>query len=110
MPDLKPSIHISGGNPAGAPDFRPLNPWGRGFPKRPPRPDMSLWVCNVEVRATKQRLDVGIVGPRDAAQMLCDAINDQIDRGKERDWGDPQVVRVIDPAAVRAAQSRMMPR
>lgn len=83
------------GNPVGAPDYRPLNPWGRGFPKRPPKPDMSLWVCNVLDRQTGQRVNIGLCGPRDGAQMLADAVR-KANEGNGRPWAaDPQVVRVF---------------
>ncbi len=85
---------ISGGNPAGAPDFNPINKWGR-TPRRQPRPDTSMWVVSVEDRGTRERLCVGLVGPRGGADMLRDAIRKQIDLGKERRWADPQVVRVL---------------
>jgi hypothetical protein len=83
------------GNPVSDPTFKPLNPWGRDFPKRPPRPDRTMWCVSVENRETKQRQLVGLVGPMGGAQMLCDAIKQQIELGKERRWADPQVVRIL---------------
>ena len=83
------------GNPVATPNFRPLNPWGRGFPKRPPPPDKSTWCVSVEDRALGTRVLAGVAGPRDGAQMLCDAIKQQIELGRERSWADPQVVRIF---------------
>jgi len=90
---MKPSMHISGGNPAGMPDFRPINAWGR-MPKRKPRQDHSMWVCNVLDRTTGQRVNIGIVGPRDGAEMLAAAVRKSNEIAKP--WAaDPQVVRVF---------------
>ena len=91
---MKPSLHISGGNPAGVPNFKPINAWGRK-PKRPPPVDRTMWCVSVENRGKKQRELVGLQGPWGGAQMLCDAIRKQIELGKERQWADPQVVRVL---------------
>lgn len=90
---LKPSLRISGGTPAGMPDFKPMNPWGR-MPKRPPKQDRTLWVCNVEDRDTKQRLNIGLIGPKAGAEMLRDAVLKMNELGKC--WAaDPQVIRIL---------------
>lgn len=83
------------GNPVGAPDFNPINKWGRR-PKRPPRVDHAFFCVSVEELATKKRLSVGFVGPFDGAKMLRDAIQHQIELGRERNWADPQVVRILE--------------
>ncbi len=85
---------ITGGNPAGMPDFNPINKWDR-MPKRRPQPDISMWVVSVEERDTRRRIAVGLVGPRGGADMLCDAIRKQIELGNEKRWGDPQVIPVL---------------
>lgn len=90
---MKPSLRISGGNPVGAPDFRPINAWGR-MPKRSPPQDRSLWVCNVEDKETKRRVNIGLVGPKQGAEMLADAVRKMNEIGKC--WAaDPLVVRVF---------------
>ncbi len=97
------------GNPVSTPNFRPLNPWGRGFPKRPEPMDKSTWCVSVFDRNLGTRVMAGVVGPRDGPQMLCDAIKQQIELGRERNWADPQVVRVFDltqPAPSRDAAPR----
>ena len=82
------------GNPVATPDFKPLNPWGRGFPKRPPPQDMTLWVCNVEDRDSGRRVNIGLVGPKAGAEMLADTVRKMNETGKC--WAaDPQVVRVL---------------
>lgn len=90
---MKQSAFITGGNPAGAPDFRPLNPWGR-MPKRQPPVDKTMWVCNVEDRETGKRLNIGLIGPRAGAEMLAAAVRKANETGKS--WAaDPQVVRIL---------------
>lgn len=83
-----------GGTPAGYPDFVPLNPWGRGFPK-PPRP-IKRDVFQVVVRDRRDGNKELRVGPRwegrEHAEMLCLAIAEQIALGAERRWVDPVVV------------------
>lgn len=93
----KPLVRFSGGTPAGMPDFVPLNPWGRGFPKellnRPPRPVL----CQVIVRDRKngnKELRVGPKMAKEFAEMLRFTIEQQVRNGAERQWFDPVVVPV----------------
>lgn len=85
------------GNPVGAPDFKPLNAHGH-MPKRQPKPDTSMWCVSVmDITAMPhQRKLVGLVGPRDGAELLAGEIRKQIELKGKRVWAqDPQVVRVF---------------
>jgi hypothetical protein len=91
---LRPSIRVEGGNPAGFPDFVPLNPWGRAMPKpaQPPRPPVSQVVVR-DMRDGGKELRVG---PKwcgvEGAAMLCQTIEQEIAAGREKRWRDPVVV------------------
>ena len=90
---MKPSMRITGGNPAGAPNFNPINKWGR-MPRRAPPQDHSMWVCDVEDTETRRRVQIGLVGPKQGAEMLAEAVRRMNEKGKC--WAaDPQVVRVL---------------
>ena len=81
------------GNPVSAPNFNPINKWGR-MPKRPPPQDRSLWVCDVEDVESGKRVQIGLVGPKQGAEMLAGAVRRMNEMGKC--WAaDPQVVRVL---------------
>lgn len=90
---LTPSVRVSGGTPAGFPDFVPMNPWGRAMPKpaarvRPP-------VSQVVVRDLRHGGRETRLGPKAATQwveMWCQAIREQIALGRETRWADPQVI------------------
>lgn len=91
----KPLVRFSGGTPNGYPDFVPLNPWGRGFPK-PPRPEKpDLYQVVVKDKA-KGNVEVP-VGPKwghEFAEMVRLAIANEIKLGRERRWTDPVVVKI----------------
>jgi hypothetical protein len=82
------------GNPVATPDFNPINKWGRR-PKPKPKVDHAFFCVSVERVVDKGREMVGFVGPFDGAKMLRDAIAHQIELGRERNWADPQVIRIL---------------
>ncbi len=93
----KPLVRVSGGTPAGMPDFVPLNPWGRGFPKellnKPPRPPLYQVIVRDAKNGNKE-LRVGPKAPRENAEMWCMAISRLIASGEEKQWFDPIVIEV----------------
>lgn len=95
---LRPSIRISGGNPAGFPDYRPLNPWGRAMPKskKKPKPDFYQVVVETSSRdGTKHMLPVSPRASREFCMPLCSAIETEIAAGRERTWKNPCIVKVL---------------
>lgn len=99
VPVLKPSITVGhgSGQPAGMPDFYPVNPWGRDMPKpeRPPRPPLYQVVV-LDKRRGNAETRVGPMCPHENAAMLCEAINQQIALGAEKQWTDPIVLKMTE--------------
>ncbi|HEX5320432.1 MAG TPA: hypothetical protein VFW46_14815 [Stellaceae bacterium] len=96
----KPLVRTSGGNPAGMPDFRPLNPWGRAMPKPtrlPPPPRYQVFVEAFDpISATGRKLiPIGPKGDDQFVRPLCEAIEQAIASGQEKTWRNPHVVRLI---------------
>lgn len=95
----KPLVRIEygSGNPAGAPDWRPLNPWGQGFPKhllnRKPRPQLYQLVVKDRRNGNKE-LRVGPKMGKDFVDILLVQLNALIASGAEKQWFDPAVVPV----------------
>jgi hypothetical protein len=95
---LKPSIRVEGGNPAGMPDFRPLNPWGQRMPKAP-RPIESTPVSErlyqVYVKDERKRLiPVFPKGPKELCEFFVYTINKANLEGKGNGWTDPEIQQV----------------
>ncbi len=79
------------GNPAG---FKPLNPWGRGFPK-PPRPiqDERTPMYQLQVDwGPRLGVPIGPIMVKQAVEDFCEVVNKMIILGKEREWTNPRVV------------------
>lgn len=84
---------FSGGNPAGMPDFKPLN---RSSPEqfrqllaRAVRPPLfQVWVD----AAGRGTIPVGPKCPQGVAESFASAIRAQIALGRERTWNNPAVV------------------
>lgn len=93
----QPSVRISGGNPAGFPDYKPLNPWGRAMPRPKARPKPEFYQVVVETagRDGKEMLPVGPRASREFCQPLCTAIESEIAAGRETTWKNPCIVRVL---------------
>lgn len=88
-----PSVRVSGGTPAGFPDFVPMNPWGRAMPKIAPR--IKPPVHQVVVRDMAHGGVETRIGPKcdlECAEMLCMTIKQQIALGREKVWRDPVVI------------------
>ncbi len=85
--------------PAGMPDFRPLNPWGRAMPK-PKRPVRTKPVIHDLYQLFVTRNEDGrriCVGPRvikPVVEEFCQAVNLMIASGKEKAWREPSIERV----------------
>lgn len=94
MNGLKPSVRVSGGTPAGFPDYKPLNPWGRPMPKYKPPEKPERYQIFVETK-TRDLLAIGPKAPEDFLRPLCRAIEEQIARGNEKDWSNPHIVRLL---------------
>lgn len=94
---LKPKLRVSGGTPAGFPDFVPLNPWGRPMPKpeREPRPALFQVVVRDKKRGNKETR-VGPQVAKEIAEMFCATIVQQIKSGAERQWTDPIVLQMTE--------------
>lgn len=93
---LKPLLRVSGGTPAGFPDFVPLNPWGRAMPKVAAREKPAVWQLVVrDLRDGGKELRVG---PKTDAEskwvieMLAETIRQQVALGREKRWRDPVLV------------------
>ncbi len=94
-PKAKSLMRISGGNPNGFPDFVPLNPWGRGFPKellnRPPRPQLYQLIVR-DKRDGNKELRVGPKMEKQYVELMHGALVREIVSGAETRWFDPIVV------------------
>ena len=90
----KPWVRVSygSGNPAGAPDFKPLNPWGRSMPKAPPPPEPLHQVFVMD--PLKGAIPVGPKMGKQFCDAIADVIRQNILNGMEHRWSDPVVVRV----------------
>lgn len=90
------------GMPAGIPDFRPINPYGRAMPKptRPYRAEKhALYQVEIDLRGGGTRR----VGPRWAEEMagsLAETINKALALKPMDDWGRARVV-LAKPAEKR---------
>ncbi len=97
MADLakRPALSITGGNPAGYPDFVPLNPWGRGFPKpeRPPKPALYQVVV-LDKRNGNKETRIGPMMQYEFVEMFRQAIAEGIASGAEKRWTDPIVLQM----------------
>jgi hypothetical protein len=82
------------GNPVGAPDFKPLNPWGRPMPKRERPPPPPLHQVVVKENASGVLTPVSPRMPKEHCEAFCEAISLQIVAGAEKRWSDPHVVKV----------------
>lgn len=90
MAKLSPSIRVSGGTPAGMPDFKPVGPTGLRAMLRPSRPALfQVWVDT-----PNGSIPVGPKCPQHAAFALADAIEIEIGRGRERTWSNPRVAPI----------------
>jgi hypothetical protein len=87
-------IGYGSGNPAGVPEFRPMNPWGRPMPapERAPRP--PLWQVHVKDAHDRKEKAVGPRMQKEFAEMFCLAISNQIHLGAERRWSEPHLVYI----------------
>ncbi|TAL03705.1 MAG: hypothetical protein EPO08_03440 [Rhodospirillaceae bacterium] len=97
MPDLPlPSIRIGrgGGQPAGLPDFKPMNPWGRAMPApaRAPRPPLYQLVVT---RAGRGQTPIGPKMQRQYVDALFDVVDGAIRSGAEKEFSDPHIVRCV---------------
>lgn len=103
---LKPLLRVSGGSPAGFPDFVPLNPWGRGMPKVAPRDKPAVFQLVVrDLHNGGRELRVGPkCGVPDVPEALCIAIKEQIGLGRETRWADPQVINFTAELGKKPAQ------
>lgn len=54
-----------------------------------------LWQVYVERTEDGESIPVCPAGPKEGAQMLCEAINKQIALGRELVWTNPRVERVL---------------
>lgn len=91
---MKSSVRVSGGNPNGIPDFKPLNPWGRPMPtpERAPRP--PLYQVHVTDKRDNREKPVGPRMQEEFAEMFRLTIQNQISLGAERRWIEPHLVMI----------------
>jgi len=97
---LKPRVSVGygTGNPAAAPNYRPLNPWGRRMPpaERAPRPE--LWQIIVTDRRDRKQVRVGPQMTKECLSSLFHAIRTEIVSGRETRWSEPMLVPMSAPA------------
>lgn len=88
---------LTGGNPAGLPDFRPINKLPRAevneILARQVRP--ILYQVHVEERSTGNDIPIGPKCPQSAAHALAEAINVQVLLGKEKTWTNAYTTAVV---------------
>jgi hypothetical protein len=93
---LKPSARVSGGQPNGFPDFKPINKLPdheiRELLKKTLKP--ALYQVRVDDRK-KGNIAVGPKGPVHIIEPFANAISTQIQLGREKDWANPIVTLVI---------------
>ena len=97
MPDLPlPTIRIGrgSGQPAGLPDFKPMNPWGQRMPApvRPPRPTLYQIVVT---RAGHGEIRLGPKMERQFIDALFATIEGAIRSGAEKEISDPHIVMCV---------------
>lgn len=100
---LKPSgtVGFGSGELAGTPGYRPLNPWGRPFPKhlvnKQPRP--ALW----QIVAMRNGKETAIFPkmPKDAAEMLYRVVDQSIRSGAEKEFSHPRMVCVESDSSLK---------
>lgn len=91
----KPALSITGGNPAGVPDYRPINLLSHDEIVEsllPPRE--TLYQVWVDWRGRGQVA----VGPRcsiQTASAFAEAIKTQIGLGRERTWREPSIAVAV---------------
>ena len=86
---------ITGGNPAGMPDFRPMNPHGRPMPKAKPKlAQERLYQVVAERTSDGQLVRLGPMIGKEVAEHCCEALSRNIIRGLEKDYANPTVVAV----------------
>ena len=93
-------LRVTGGNPAGYPDFVPLNPWGRGFPKpdRPPKPPLYQVVV-LDKRNGNKETRIGPMMQFEFAEIFRHAVAEQVASGAEKQWTDPIVLKMTEGAS-----------
>lgn len=97
---MKASINIGhgSGDPAGFPNFKPLNPWGRPMPKAPPKPELpshQLFVEQFNPWGVKEIVALGPKASEDFLLPLKGAIEEQIALGNEKHFRNPHIVRLL---------------
>lgn len=93
MAPLIPTVRISGGNPAGMPDYKPLNPWGRAMPKPVRAPRAPLYQLIVRRKGVQMPYSPKL--HREFLEPLLEAINTAIRLGVEKEMTDPHIVLCV---------------
>lgn len=92
----EPSIIVGrgSGQPAGIPDFKPVNPWGRAMPK-PPRPPREALYQLVVTRAGRGQIRFGPQAGKAFIDEFAAAVRSAILLGVEKELSDPHVVKCV---------------
>lgn len=79
-------LGFGSGELASTPGYRPLNPWGRAFPKhlRDKQPRPALWQLVVMRNGKEERM--GPKMPKEGVEALLDVIEKSIRCGAEKEY------------------------
>jgi hypothetical protein len=97
MNKLTPSFHLSGGQPSGFPDYKPINKLPRDEQRallnKVMRP--TLYQVLVEERSTGNSIAVSPKCSQQTALALAETINLHVALGRERLWANATVSLVL---------------
>lgn len=89
------NIDYGSGNPAGAPDFRPLNPWGRPMPKPDREPLPPLYQVFAHDRRLGRIIPVSPKMGKEFCEAICMTIARRVGSGDWKNWSNPHVVKLM---------------
>jgi hypothetical protein len=90
-------LGFGSGNPAGCPDFKPENPWGRPMPRYdqqylPPPPLHQVFAHDKRVGKI---IPVSPKMAKEYCDAICIAIGGKIASGDWKHWSNPHVVKLM---------------
>lgn len=92
---LRPTLNLGygSGDPVGIPNYRPMNPWGRGMPKPVRQPRPALW--QIMAMVDGKRTPLGPMMQKEFAESLLTELNKaSIATGGKVWWAEPELVCV----------------
>jgi hypothetical protein len=105
---LKPLIEVGfgTGTPAGFPDYRPLNPWGRPMPRTGRKPRPQLW--QIVLRRHGKEVPFGPKMPKEVLEPFFKTVELGIRTGQHPELSSPHMVMVDNPLAEQEARRQAL--